>query len=163
MNSTFLQPHHWNTTIYRMEYSLQIGYDDITLIQIYETLLYHHKNDSNRSSLNAFVKDNLKSMESFASKPESKQRDILSTYYDYLLSIEHESKRVIFFSTYVIFPEFKKYLKSYQFWLYSIKSGKKSILNAQHIIRENADLVPKPDFMEQVSAWRHSRSVVIFT
>ena len=34
------------------DYSLQIGYDDIKLVQMYEALLYLHKNEANRISLN---------------------------------------------------------------------------------------------------------------
>jgi hypothetical protein len=44
----------------------------------------------------------------------------------------------------------KKYLKSYQFWLYSIKSGKETILSALNHINENIDLIPEPDYMERV-------------
>jgi hypothetical protein len=132
------------------EYSLQIGYDDIKLIQMYENLLYHHKNESNRISLNLFVKENLKSMESFKSKSENERRDILYTYYDYLYSLEHESNRILWFSAYVLFPAFKEYLKSYQFWLYSIKSGKETILSARDHMNENIDFMPKQDYMERV-------------
>ncbi|MCK5092142.1 MAG: hypothetical protein KAR30_06400, partial [Gammaproteobacteria bacterium] len=101
------------------EYSLQIGYDDIKLVQMYDMLLYLHKNETNRLSLNKFVKENLKSMEEFLSIPEEKQKDILYTYYDYLTSLEHESNRVIFFILNNIIPAMKEYLTSYRFWLYA--------------------------------------------
>lgn len=132
------------------EYSLQIGYDDIKLIQMYETLLYHHGNENNRISLNEFVKENLKSMGSFTSKSENERRDIIYTYYDYLNSLEHESNRILWLSAYVLFPALKKYLKSYQFWLYSIKSGKETILSSLNHMNENIDLMPKSDYMERV-------------
>jgi hypothetical protein len=132
------------------EYSLQIGYDDIKLIQMYETILYHHKNETNRVSLNLFVKENLKSMESFRSKSKNEKREILHTYYDYLSSLEHESNRILWHSVYILLPTLKKYLKSYQFWLYSIKSGKENILLAIALMNEDIDLMPEQNYMERV-------------
>lgn len=132
------------------EYSLQIGYDDIRLVQMYDALIYLHKNETNKLSLNEFVKNNLKSMEGFLSKFSEQQKDILYTYYDYLFSLEHESNRIILFISKSIIPEMKKYLKSYQFWLYSTGSGKEIITSIEQQIHENIDLVPETDYMEKV-------------
>ncbi|WP_274025984.1 hypothetical protein [Vibrio parahaemolyticus] len=132
------------------EYSLEVGYDNMQLVQMYEVLLYTHKNDTNQRSLNAFVKDNLKSIRTFASKSDEERKDILCTYYDYLKSLEHESNRMLHFTTYRFFPELKQYLKSYRFWLYSIKGGKNTILSAMRSLNENSDLVPDYDYMEKV-------------
>jgi hypothetical protein len=132
------------------EYSLQIGYDDIKLVQMFDALLYLHKNETNRLSLNSFVKDNLKSMESFLSKTEDKQKDILYTYHDYLTSLGHESNRAILFISKSILPVMKDYLATYQFWLYSTKNAKNTIELIERQINENLDLVPENDYMEKV-------------
>jgi len=132
------------------EFALQLGYDDIQLVQMYETLLYLHGNESNRLSLNAFVKQNLKSMESFLSKPPEKQQDILFTYYDYLHSLEHESNRIVLFIAATIAPAFRDYLSSFQFWLYRTSRVREIIQRIEHQIQENIDLMPDDDYMEKV-------------
>jgi len=132
------------------EFTLQLGYDDIELVQKFEMLLYLHKNEANRLSLNAFVKENLKSMESFLSKPEEKRSDILFTYYDYLHSLQHESNRIIFFIWSVIVPAMKNYLSSYQFWLYRTSQAKSILERIEGQVADNEDLMPPADFLEQV-------------
>lgn len=132
------------------EYSLQIGYDDIVLVQLFETLLYLHKAEQNRLDLNEFVKNNLKSMESFVSKSSEKQEGILYTYYDYLTTQEHESNRVILFILDYLKPAMNDYIKSYPFWLYSTKKAKKTIKTITELANENAPLIPSSDYMEKV-------------
>lgn len=132
------------------EFSLQIGYDDINLVQIFETLLYFSSLEINRKDLNEFVKNNLKSMNSFVAKPGEEQQGILYTYHDYLTRLEHESKRNVIFILRYLKPAMKKYISSYRFWLYSTKNAKTIINKTLLLAKENKDLIPEKDYMEKV-------------
>lgn len=132
------------------EFSLQIGYDDINLVQIFETLLYLSSSEINRKDLNEFVKNNLKSMDSFVAKTGEEQQGILYTYHDYLTSLEHESNRIVIFILRNLRPAMKKYIGSYRFWLYSTKNAKNIINQTLLLAKENKDLIPEKDYMEKV-------------
>ncbi len=132
------------------EFSLQLGYDNLELVQVYDTLLYLFQSDSARSSLNNFVKDNLKSMDGFLQKNESERIDILNTYIDYLDRLEHKSNRLVYMIAYNVLPRFENYISSYRFMFYSTSHAKKTIQMTKNILRENAAHIPKPDFMEKV-------------
>lgn len=132
------------------EYSLQIGYDDIKLVQMYDTLLFLYKNENNRISLNAFVKANLKSMHDFLSKTEEKQKDILHTYHNYLTSLDHESKRTIYLIVNTIIPSMSSYINSCRFLLFSTKSIKKTLLEIERHVKSNSELIPEEGYMEKV-------------
>ncbi len=132
------------------EYKLLMGVDNIELVQLFDTLNYLHKNDTNRSALNQFVKDNLKSMHDFLSLHPDKQTDVLYTYHDYLTSLQHESRRMIAFILTAVAPSMRDYLKSYQFWLYRKKTAKAMLKHIQSRVKENRDLIPENDYMENV-------------
>lgn len=132
------------------EFSLQLGYDDIKLVQIYEMLLYLNGSEINRIDLNEFVKENLKSMGKFDLKSVEEQQSILYTYHDYLASLEHESSRVVTFILHTLTPVMKKYINSYSFWLYSTKNAKTTINKTLLLAKENSSLIPKKDYMEKV-------------
>jgi hypothetical protein len=55
------------------EHRVLVGYDDIHLLQAFESLLHFNKIDSTNNSLNDFVKVNLKSELSFRSKSSDEQ------------------------------------------------------------------------------------------
>ena len=132
------------------EFSLQLGYDDINLVQIFETLLYLNGLEINRKNLNEFVKNNLKSMDNFVAKTGKEQQSILYTYYDYLTSLEHESNRIVTFILRALSPAMKKYIGSYSFWLYSTKNAKDIINKTLLLAKDNKDLIPDKDYMEKV-------------
>ena len=132
------------------EFKLQLGYDNLELVQVYDMLLYLFGSDSTRKSLNDFVKDKLKSMDGFLQKSESEKIDILNTYIDYLDSLEHEANRLIFMISYNVLPRLEDYLKSYKFWFYSTSHAKKTIKMIKDIMQSNVEHMPKSDFMERV-------------
>lgn len=132
------------------EYKLLIGYDDIKLVQMFDTLNYFISNEYNRESLNQFVKDNLKSAHNFLNLPEGRQQDVLNTYWDYLDSIAHESNRTIFFICHIICPAIQKYVGEFQFLLFSTKAAKTTIEQIDAIKEEYKDFIPDADFMERV-------------
>jgi hypothetical protein len=132
------------------EFSLQIGYDDINLVQIFETLLHLSSSEINRKDLNEFVKNNLKSMDSFVAKTGEEQHGILYTYHDYLTSLEHESNRIVFFILRNLRPAMKNYISSYRFWLYSTKNAKAIINQTLLLAKDNKDLIQGKDYMEKV-------------
>jgi hypothetical protein len=132
------------------EFTLQLGYDNIELVQIYDSLLYIYKSDSTRRSLNDFVKLNLKSMDGFSKKDTDQQIDVINTYIDYLCRLEHEANRLLFMITYHVLPKLESYTNSYKFWLYSTKNANRTIINIKEIIRNNAEHIPELDFMEKV-------------
>jgi hypothetical protein len=132
------------------EFSLQLGYDNLVLVQVYDTLLFMFRSDSARSSLNNFVKENLKSMDGFLQKGDSERVDILYTYIDYLDRLEHEASRLIFMIAYNVLPRLEDYITSYKFMFYSTKHAKKTIQMTKSILRDNASVIPKPNFAEKV-------------
>lgn len=77
------------------EYKVLIGYDDIRLLQAFETIIYLNRIDKTKNSFNDFVKLKLKSEFSFTNKSQDEQVDILSTYWDYLDKLDHEENRII--------------------------------------------------------------------
>ncbi|NJA05490.1 hypothetical protein HC024_07100 [Methylococcaceae bacterium WWC4] len=132
------------------EFSLQLGYDNLELVQVYDALLYLFRSDSTRKSLNEFVKEKLKSMDEFLKKDEPERIDILNTYIDYLDRLKHEANRLIFMISYNVLPRLEVYLLSYKFWFYCTNHAKKTIRMIKEIIERNAEYIPEPDFMEKV-------------
>lgn len=131
------------------EFLLQLGYDNLELVQVYDTLIYLSQCNSTRISLNNFVKENLKSMDGYLQKEESDRVDILNTYIDYLYRLEHESNRLIYMISYNVVPRLEKYISSYKFWLYSKNHAKKTIKMIREIEQSNDELMPELDFMEK--------------
>ncbi len=132
------------------EFSLQIGYDDLELVQVYDTLLYLFRSDSTRKSLNNFVKENLKSMDGFLQKEESEKIDILNTYIDYLDRLEHEANRLIHMIVYNVTPRLEGYISNKKLLFYSKSHAKKTIKVTNKLIQQYADYIPEQDFMEKV-------------
>jgi len=132
------------------EFTLQLGYDNLELVQVYDALLYMFRSDSARSSLNDFVKENLKSMDGFLQKGEAERIDILNTYIDYLDRLNHEAHRLIYMIAYNVLPRLEDYISSYKFMFYSTGHAKKAIQMTKSILRENADYIPNPDYAEKV-------------
>ena len=131
------------------EHKVLLGYDDIELVQIFETINYLSLNDTNRLNLNAFVKGNLKSRHEFAALSEGKQNDVLNTYWDYLGSIQHEENRLIAFISMIVVPRMRSYIKELQFLLFSTKAAKAILVKLEADQAEYADLIPEPDFLER--------------
>ncbi|MBU2709137.1 hypothetical protein KCM76_24290 [Zooshikella marina] len=132
------------------EFTLQLGYDNLELVQMYDTLLYLYRSDSTRKSLNDFLKDKLKSMDGFLQKSEPEKLDILNTYIDYLDRLQHEANRLIFMVSHNVLPSLEDYLKSYKFWFYSTSHANKTIKMIKDIMRNNVAYMPESDFMERV-------------
>ncbi|MEW8338598.1 MAG: hypothetical protein AB2708_02035 [Candidatus Thiodiazotropha taylori] len=132
------------------EYKLHIGYDDIELVQMFDALVYLYEEDENRKHLNEFVKGNLKSMNGFLSMAPEKQHDVLNTYWDILSSLDHETNRVMFFVRDVVLPRLNTYTKEFQFALFRTGKVKKKIGAISALIEEYKELLPDPDYMENV-------------
>lgn len=128
------------------DYMLLLGYDDIHLSSSYEMLLYLESSDLERQELNEFVKNKLKNMHAFFQLSDDEKVDILHEYYDRLTSIEHASKRKVFFIVYSLLPRFSAYAKSYQFWLYSKKNTNDEKSRIKKVLGDYKDLVPSADF-----------------
>ena len=131
------------------EYLLHIGYDDITLVQMYETLLFLNQNEENRISMIQFVEENLQSQHDFFSLSEAKQIDILETYKEYLYRLEHEVDRMISFIRDAIAPAYKSYIGSHYFWFFKTKIPKNAIKGISSIIESNKDMLPSDGYMKE--------------
>jgi hypothetical protein len=127
-------------------YLLVVGYDDIQLVSIYETLVHINSDDQSRQDLNRCVKNNLNNMNAFMVLNTEEKTDILHRYYDLLISVEHVSKRKLFFIRYHVAPSFSKYVRSYKFWLYSKKSLNKEKQNIKKTAIDYREYVPTADF-----------------
>lgn len=132
------------------DYKLHVGYDDIELVQMFDTLVYLYGLDENRAHLNEFVKRNLKSMSGFMSMGSERRNDVLNTYWDILSSLNHEEDRLLVFIRDVVSPRLKSYINGYQFFLFRTSSAKKKIEAIEVIVEENKDLFSDPGYMEKV-------------
>jgi hypothetical protein len=128
------------------DYLLMVGYDDILLVSMYETLAYINRDDASRQDLNECVKNKLKNMNAFMVLTEEEKTDILHEYYDLLISIEHASKRKAFFILYQVAPSFSKYVRGYKFWLYSKRSLNAEKEKIKEIAADYKDYLPTADF-----------------
>ncbi len=129
-----------------------LGYDDIELVQLFDSINYLCLVDTNRQELNVFVKEHLKSGHDFLALTREKQEDVLSTYWDYLDSIKHEETRIIASISAILVPRFRLYLKERQFFLFSTKSAKAALARIEADLEEYADLVPGPDFFARTKS-----------
>lgn len=72
------------------DHKLLVRYDNIQILQAFDTLLYSHTDDTNRLVLRTFVAAELKSKKKFLENDGDHHADVLNTYLDYLRSLEHE-------------------------------------------------------------------------
>ena len=131
------------------ESKVLLGYDDIELVQAFDSATYISTLDENRRDLNDFVKHNLKDQNRFQSLTAEQRQAILFTYWDCLSSLKLEEERTIFFIANIIVPKIETYLAQWQFLLFSTKASKRSLDRIAIDQREYAELLPEPDFMEK--------------
>jgi hypothetical protein len=131
------------------EYKVLVGYDDIQLLQAFETILYLNRIDKTRNSLNEFVKQNLKSKLSFENKSRDEQDDILSSYWDYLDKLDHEQNRIIAFVLHIFLPRVRQYINLMSFILYSKKNITKQLDRAMDLYNKFRNIIPDPSFFEK--------------
>lgn len=132
------------------DYKLLVGYDNIEIVQMFDTLLFLHEQDANRVHLNEFVKIHLKSIGSFLSKNSGEREDVLNTYWDLLSSIEHESNRVLIFIVGILSPKFTSYINSWQFILFKTAGPKNRLREISALAEKNHELIPDEGYMEKV-------------
>jgi len=131
------------------EYKVLVGYDNIQLLQAFETILYLTRNDKTRNNFNEFVKQNLKSENSFKNKNQDEQIDILNTYWDYLDKIEHETNRVIAVVLYLFFPSVRGYINK-KYFLFCSKRNITTLLESTTELQKIfKDIIPKSNFFEK--------------
>ena len=103
------------------DYSLLIGYDNMTLHQKFETLRYLYRGERTRQSLNNFVKAKLKSALIFNKMSPNEQHDTLFTYHDYLSRIQGEEDRILFFIVNMLAKDLEDYSARTRFCVFSTK------------------------------------------
>lgn len=134
------------------EHKILLGIDDIDLIQSYEFIVYSSKNSVSTKTFNEFVRNNLKSRHSFGQKSHDAQRDILSTYWDYLDKIMHEADRSICFIIYLMLPRLKEYTKRAQFSLLPHRSVQRKLKSIEEVIGNFKDIIPDKSFFEKINS-----------
>jgi len=131
------------------EYKILIGYDDIRLLQAFETLIYMHKINKIQNNFNDFVKVNLKSQLDFLSKTKDEQIDILNTYWDYLDKLKHKEDRIIAFILHIFLPMVEEYIKR-KFFIMCSKSSIKELLQKANKLKESYKTdIPDPSFFQK--------------
>lgn len=131
------------------EYKVLIGYDNLGLIQCFETILYLHENEAQRKTFNDFVKNNLKVMLAFQEKTSKEQASILNTYWDYLSSLEHEENRIIAMVIHIFLPHVKEYLNKRCFF-FCYKNEVHSMLALSEQLKEKyRDSIPTTEFFKE--------------
>jgi len=131
------------------DHKLLVGYDNIQIIQAFDTLLHLHADDTNRLALRAFVSQNLKSKRQFLELSDDHQHDILNTYWDYLRSLEHEGKRLTAFAFHILAPMLRRYIGAKKFWIFRTKSISETLDSIESLVSQYADFVPSQEFFEQ--------------
>jgi hypothetical protein len=131
------------------EYKVLIGYDDIQLLQAFETILHLNRIAKTRNSLIDFVKLNLKSEHAFAKKSQDEQVDILSTYWDYLDKLDHEENRIIAFVLHIFLPRVRQYINRKSFLLYSKKNITSQLDGEVDLRNKYRSIIPDPSFFEK--------------
>lgn len=131
------------------EHKVLVGYNDIQLLQAFETILYLNRIDKTRNTLNDFVKLNLKSELSFANKNQDEQVDILSTYWDYLDKLDHEENRIIAFVLHIFLPRVRQYINRMSFLLYSKKNITTQLDGAVDLHNKYRSIIPDSSFFEK--------------
>jgi hypothetical protein len=131
------------------EYKILIGYDDIKLLQEFETILYLNRNDKTGKNFNEFVKQNLKSETLFKNKNHDEQIDILKIYGDYLDKIKHETNRVIASVFYLFLPSIREYIDR-KYFLFCSKRNITTILERTTLLQEKfKGIIPESNFFEK--------------
>ena len=132
------------------DFKVLVGYDDIKLVQVFDTLLYLNESEENRFHLNEFVKINLKSMNGFLSLDSYRRKDILNTYWDILDSLNHEANHILCFVRDAFLPILKLYINRKRFLLFRTSKVKKTINAIEKLIFTNKESFPEPDYMKKV-------------
>lgn len=131
------------------EFKVLVGYDDIQLLQAFETILYLNRSDRIKNSFNDFVKLNLKSELSFMNKNQDEQVDILNTYWDYLDKLDHREDRIIAFILHIFIPKVRQYIKRKCFLLYSKKNIRTSLNGVVDLHCKNKNIIQDSNFFEK--------------
>ncbi len=131
------------------DHKLLVGYDNIQIVQAFDTLLYMHADDTNRLALRSFAAENLKSKRQFLELTREHQNDILNTYWDYLRSLEHEGKRLAAFAFYIFAPMLRTYIGARKFALFSTKSVLETLDRIEGLHRQYQNFVPSQNFFKQ--------------
>jgi hypothetical protein len=131
------------------EYKVLVGYDDILLLQAFETISYLNRIDKTRNSFNEFVKLNLKSQLAFEHKSKDEQIDILKTYWDYLDKLDHEENRLIAFVLYIFLPRVQGYINRISFLFYSKKNITTRLNGAVDLHNRFRTIIPDKSFFEK--------------
>lgn len=132
------------------EYKVLLGFDDIEIVQIFETITYLNTNEQKREALNEFVKNNLKSQHMFATKSNQEKLDCLNTYWGYLDEIKHQTDRLIVFVAYLAIPKIRKYIKQKQFVPFSKESTRSVLDKIDDVLEQNLEIVPPQDFLQNL-------------
>jgi len=132
------------------EYKVLVGYDNIELVQMFDTFLYVSSADENRAHLLDFVKTHLKKVSEFKSKNKEEKEDVLNTYWDILESLDHESRRILVFVRDILLPNLSKYIKENQFILFRTSTAKSKVSSITSLIESNQDSFPEEGYTEKV-------------
>lgn len=132
------------------EFKVLVGYDNIELVQMFNTFLYVSAADENRTHLLDFVKSHLKKVGEFKLKSDGEKEDILNTYWDILESLDHESRRVLIFVRDMLLPSLNNYIRGNQFIIFRTSSAKNKISEIISLIKDNPDSFPEKGYMDKV-------------
>lgn len=130
-------------------HKILIGYDNIDLLQTFETMVYLSSITSSNNDFNNFVKDNLKNSILFFGKTEDERNEILNIYWDYLSKIEHREDRLIAFILYIALPLIDSYTKQRQFMLYKKQNFHNHFKQVSLICEKYKNILPNKDFFHK--------------
>jgi hypothetical protein len=133
------------------DHKVEVGYDDIELLQAFEFVMYQSQNDGIRRRFNDFVREKLKSELQFRNRGSEERADILNTYWDYLDRISYAEKRTVATILYILLPKIESYARQRRLLFYSKKGIKEQIALCDEIKNQFAPLIPGTDFFEKAS------------
>jgi len=124
------------------EYKLLMGFDDMKTLQAIEFLSSLIIDNSSKTNLNDFVKNNLKSELAFYSKSENEQVDLLQIYWDYLDQIDHTIDRINGYIINILVPTIKKYKNKRNFFFFYKKEINKNLKELIKLKKEFEHIIP---------------------
>jgi len=124
------------------EYKLLIGFDDMKTLQAIEFLSSLIIDNSAKTNLNEFVKNNLKSELAFYSKSEKEQVDLLQIYWDYLDQIDYNIDRINGYIINILVPSIKKYKKKRAFFFFQKKQINNNLKELTQLKKKFKHIIP---------------------
>lgn len=132
------------------EYLLQVGTDNLKLMQLYNHLLVLKKEYTASDNLNVIVSNHLNDWMKFNDESDSDKTKILDMYGRKLHKVEDSLDRLMWFVLYLIVPEVKIYTDSIISMPYMKNDIRKKLNDINKITEDYSDMIPPSNLMKEI-------------